>query len=61
MQQPKDYADIETLDEFIEYEYRLLSPLQKVTYHIQNHAVKLILLAIVCGYWAGMYFGAFWQ
>ena len=42
MTQPKDY---ETFEEFVESEYKLLSPYQKVMYHLQDHVVKLIFLA----------------
>jgi len=58
MTQPKDY---ETFEEFIESEYKALSPYQKVIYHLQNHTVKLLLAAFAGGYWAGLHFGVFWQ
>ena len=59
-EQPKDYV-LETFEEFLENEYKYLSPYQKVIYFLQNHVIKLLLVALAGDYWLGTHFGAFWQ
>lgn len=59
-EQPKDYV-IETFEEFLENEFKFLTPYQKVVYFLQNHVIKLLLVALAGGYWLGMTYGTFWQ
>lgn len=57
MEQPKDY---ETFEEFFDSEMAKLSPLARLTYHLQDHLWKAIFVVGVGGYIAGAYFGIFW-
>ena len=60
MEQPKDYEEIPTFEEFLDQEYHNLGTLEKITYHLQDHIWKAIFVGVVGGYFAGTYFGVFW-
>lgn len=60
MEQPKDYEEIETFEEFLDQGYKDLNVLGKLTYHLQDHIWKAIFVGVVGGYLAGTHFGVFW-
>lgn len=60
MEQPKDYEQVETFEEFLDQGYKDLNVLGKLTYHLQDHLWKAIFTVAVGGYLAGVHFGVFW-
>lgn len=59
-EQPKDYEEIETFEEFLDSGYKELNLLGKITYRLQDHIWKVIFVGIAGGYLAGTHFGVFW-
>ena len=60
MEQPKDFEEIQTFEEFLDEGYTDLSLIGKITYHLQDHVWKAIFIGAAVGYLAGSYFGKFW-
>lgn len=58
MEQPKDYEElIEKFDEAILEEYKKLPLPLKVVYKLQSHIFLTIVISVLLGYLAGIYFG----
>ncbi len=59
-EQPIDYENIETFEEFLDSGYKDLGVLGKITFHLQNHLWKAIFIVFGGGYLAGTHYGVFW-
>lgn len=54
---PKDYPEVQTLEEWLDSGYGELNTFQKIVYHLQDYVLVYIFAAFAAGYLAGLFVG----